>query len=236
MIKCLAVDDSPLALDLLENYIGKVDFLSLECKCNNAIEAIDVLGKKTIDVIFLDIQMPDITGIDLLRTLQKKPKIIFTTAYPEYAVEGFDLDASDYLLKPFSFERFLKAVKKVQAQLLADQETEISENEQPFIFVKSGYESVKIFLRDILYVEAMKDYVQFVTTENKILTLKSMKEVLEEISEEEFIRVHRSFIVSKSKITKVTSQKIFIGKNEIPLGDIFRPAFLEWFNKQSGSI
>ncbi len=232
MIRCLAVDDSPLALDLLESYIQKVDFLSLERKCNNAVEAIDVLGKNNIDVVFLDIQMPDVTGIDLLKTLHKKPKVIFTTAYPEYAVEGFDLDATDYLLKPFSFERFLKAVQKVQSQLLAEQENEISENEKTFLFVKSGYESVKIFLQDILYVEAMKDYVQFVTPGKKILSLKSMKDVLEEVPEEEFIRVHRSFIVSKSKITKVTSQKIFIGQHEIPLGDIFRPAFLEWFNEK----
>lgn len=228
MIRCLAVDDSPLALDLLESYIRKVDFLSLERKCNNAIEAMDVLGKNNIDVIFLDIQMPDITGIDLLKTLQKKPKIIFTTAYPEYAVEGFNLDATDYLLKPFSFERFLKAVQKVQAQLLAEEENGTTD----FIFVKSGYESVKIFLSEILYIEAMKDYVKYVTPHKKILSLKSMKEVLEEIPGEEFIRVHRSFIVSKSKITKVTTQKIFIGKHEIPLGDSFRPAFLQWFNEK----
>lgn len=234
MIRCIAVDDSPLALDLLESYISKVEDLSLERKCTNAIEATDVLGKTKIDLIFLDIQMPDVTGIELLKTMRVRPKVIFTTAFPDYAVEGFDLDATDYLLKPFSFERFVKAVNKVRTQLDIGRSHEQQDKEPQHIFVRSGYDTVKIFLDDILYVEAMKDYVRFVTKTQKFLSLKSMKEVITELPEDQFIRVHRSFIVPKAKISRVSPQKLSVDKYEIPIGESFRSAFFDWFNKQRG--
>lgn len=233
MIRCIAVDDSPLALDLLENYISQVKDLSLERKCTNAIEAADVLSKKEIDLIFLDIQMPDITGIDMLKALQIRPKVIFTTAYPDYAVEGFNLDASDYLLKPFSFERFEKAVNKVRAQLEAERSHDAQEREQNYIYIRSGYDTIKLSLDDILYVEAMKDYVRYVTKQQKVLALKSMKEVAAELPEDQFIRVHRSFIVPRAKISRVSPQKIFVDTYEIPIGESFRPAFFEWFNRKN---
>lgn len=233
MIRCIAVDDSPLALDLLESYIGQVKDLTLERKCTNAIEAADVLNKKEIDLIFLDIQMPDITGIEMLKSLRVRPKVIFTTAYPDYAVEGFNLDVTDYLLKPFSFERFEKAVNKVRAQLEAERSHEAQEREHNYIYIRSGYDTIKLSLDDILYVEAMKDYVRFVTKQQKVLALKSMKEVIAELPEEQFIRVHRSFIVPRAKISRVSPQKIFVDTYEIPIGESFRPAFFEWFNRKN---
>lgn len=224
MIKCVAVDDSPLALRLLEDYIHKVNFLTLEYSFTNAIEAAGILRRKKAHLLFLDIQMPDISGISLLGALEYKPKVIFTTAYPDYAVEGFNLDAVDYLLKPFSFERFFKAVSKAKEQLneLFLQETEA---DAAFIFVRSGYETVKIVLNDIMYIEALKDYVQIFTVHKKIVSLMGMKEILAGLPGEEFVRVHRSYIIPLSKVTRITSRKVYIGEKEIPLGESFRKEF-----------
>lgn len=231
MIRCIAVDDSPLALDLLENYISKIDDLVLERKCTNAIEAAGVLEQVKVDLLFLDIQMPDITGIELLKSMRVRPKVIFTTAFPDYAVEGFNLDAVDYLLKPYSYERFEKAVNKVRSQIEADRVTESPAGEAPHIFVRSGYDTVKILLDDIVYVEAMKDYVRYVTSNQKFLSLKSMKDVIGELPPDKFIRVHRSYIVPKSKITRVSPHHLYVDTNEIPIGESFRTAFFEWFQK-----
>jgi DNA-binding LytR/AlgR family response regulator len=228
MIKCIVVDDSPLAIDLLEDYIGKVNFLKLEKSFTNALEAIGTLEKGTIDLIFLDIQMPDITGIDLLKGLTQKPKVIFTTAYSNYAFEGFELDVSDYLLKPFSFERFMKAVNKVKAQL-ASEDGNNSINkvlDDKYIFVKSGYESVKIFLKDIQYIEALKDYIQIYTNTERILSLMSMKDILEVLPQEEFVRIHRSHIVPLWKVSKVSAHTLTVEGKEMHIGDVFRDEFI----------
>jgi len=229
MINCLAIDDSPLALELLEKYIGDIGYLRLIKSCTNALEAIEILRKGNVDLIFLDIQMPDITGIDLLKSLKVKPKIIFTTAYPNYALEGFNQNASDYLLKPFSFERFKIAVEKVNRQLQLEKNEE-SDNE--FIFVKSGYETIKIQIKNILYIEALKDYIQIFTKEQKILSLMSMKEILELLPFGEFIRVHRSYIISAGKITKVAPRRIYIGEKEIPIGNIHRDEFAKFLKEK----
>lgn len=230
MIKCIIIDDSPLAIDLLEDYISRVNFLKLEHKFTNAIESLGFADKGNIDLIFLDIQMPDISGIELMKKLDKKTKVIFTTAFSKYAVEGFNLDAVDYLLKPFSFERFLKAVNKVRTHLTSEKTLSSITNENTFFFVRSGYESIKVHFKDILYIEALKDYVQIFTTEKKIVALFSMKEILKELPQNDFVRVHRSYIVSLSKISKVSSTKVQIGLKDIPLGSHFRESFIEKMN------
>ncbi len=222
MINCIAIDDSPLALELIEDYIHKINYLHLVKSCTNALEAIESLRKGNVDLLFLDIHMPDISGIDLLRSLKVKPKIIFTTAYPNYALEGFNQNASDYLLKPFSLERFKVAVEKVDRQLKLEGRKSI---EKDHIFIKSGYESLKIEIKDILYIEALKDYIQIFTAEQKILSLMSMKDILEMLPAEKFKRVHRSFIISADKISRVAPRKVYIGTKEVPLGDIYRDAF-----------
>lgn len=234
MIKCIAVDDSPLALDLLEDYISQVDFLVLERRCSSAIEAAEILHKGKIDLMFLDIQMPDFSGLDLLKSLDKKCKVILTTSFTQYAVEGFNLEVTDYLLKPFSFDRFLKAVNKVKANLKSEDISGVSlkEKDDKYIFIKSGYDSVKIFLNDILYIEALKDYVQVFTPAGKVLSLMSMGEILAELPEDEFIRVHRSYIVPFSKISLISPRKIFIGQKEIPLGEVFRTPFFDKVNRK----
>lgn len=235
MIRCIAVDDSPLALDLLEDYSKRTGILSLEHKCTNALEAAKILSKGKYDLVFLDIQMPDFSGIDLAKNISKPTRIIFTTAYPDYAVEGFNLDATDYLLKPFSFERFSKAVNKVVEQMQKEKlSLQLPVTEDKFIYVRSGYDTIKILLRDIYYIEALKDYIQVFTAHGKIMSLVSMKEILHMLPGEEFVRVHRSFIVPLSKISKVSPKRIFIGKKEIPLGDVYRPVFQTEMAKRTG--
>jgi DNA-binding LytR/AlgR family response regulator len=222
MIRCLTIDDSPLALDLLDDYINKTDDLKLVKRCTNALEALELIRSGNIDLIFLDIQMPDITGIDLLKSLKNKPKVIFTTAFTDYAVEGFNLDATDYLLKPFSYERFRKAVDKViQQSRLEKNQTEEKSN----IFIKSGHETLKILTEEILYIEALRDYVQIFTKKQKILSLISMKEFMGMLPAEEFIRIHRSYIISLDKISKISARKVLVGNKEIPVGDNYKDEF-----------
>ncbi|MGZ4098977.1 MAG: LytR/AlgR family response regulator transcription factor [Bacteroidia bacterium] len=222
MMRCLAIDDSSLALDLLEDYIGRVDYLHLVKRCQSALEAGEILRKENIDLIFLDIQMPDITGIDLLKSLSHKPKVIFTTAYPNYAIEGFNLSAIDYLLKPFSFERFKTATDKAFLQLKLENSQVKHEN---FIFIKSGYDTIKIRLQDIIYIEAQRDYIQIFTKEKKIMTLMSMKDILNMLPPDNFARIHRSFIVAIDKISGFSGKKVFVETKEIPVGDIYRKDF-----------
>jgi two-component system LytT family response regulator len=231
MIRCAIIDDSPLAVDLLTDYIQKVDFLRLEHTFTNAVESLVFLERGNVDLLFLDIQMPEISGIELMKKLNKKTKVIFTTAFSKYAVDGFNLNAVDYLLKPFSFERFLEAVNKVKTQMESEKILFSASKDDAFIFVKSGYESIKVYFKDILYIEALKDYVQIFTTEKKILALLSMKNFLAELPQDNFIRVHRSYIVSLSKITKVSTTKIEVGLKVIPLGNLFRSSFLEKMSK-----
>jgi two-component system, LytTR family, response regulator len=229
MIRCIIVDDSPLALDLLENYITKIPELHLVKRCTNALEAIETLRKCKTDLLFLDIQMPDITGIDLLNSLDCKPKVIFTTAFPNYAVEGFNLNASDYLLKPFSFERFNTAVQKVKLQIELEKAKTISDES---IFVKSGYDTVKIRCSDILYIEALKDYILIFAKDKKVITLMGMKDILEILPKNDFVRTQRSYIVSLDKITRISPRKVFIGEIEIPIGEIFKDEFLTAIKKK----
>ncbi|MEY5048635.1 MAG: hypothetical protein RLZZ175_1994 [Bacteroidota bacterium] len=230
-INCIAIDDEPLALDVIEHLASKIPFLDLKAKINNPFDAFEVLHNEKIDLIFLDIQMPQITGFEFLRTLNNKPLVIFTTAYPNYALESYELDAVDYLVKPIPFERFLKAVNKAKLRLGANTPTneliEISSSNHnnDFIFVKTEYKTVKIFLEDILYIESLKDYVSFQLKTEKIQSLLSIKSVEEHLPHEQFVRVHRSFIVAFNKIDEIERNNITIAKKTIPIGDNYRDTF-----------
>lgn len=221
-MKCIIVDDEPLAREILESYVEKVPFLKLIASCKNAFEALDKIQQEKPDVIFLDIQMPDLNGIQFYESLVYKPLVIFTTAYSDYAVSGFDLDATDYLVKPFSFDRFMKAVNKARV----NQKKEVLEDSgnfrRKFMFVKDGVKIVRVPYDDILYFEGMKDYVKIVMKGKFILTLISMQHMADKLPNDLFVRVHRSYIVSISKIEKVEKNRVVIADKWIPVGNSYK--------------
>ena len=227
-IICLLVDDEPPALDILKNYIAAVSSLELAGTCSNAVEALNLLREQTIDLLFLDIEMPHLLGTDLIRTLNKPSKVIFTTAYRKFAVEGFELNAVDYLLKPISFERFLKAVNKVmETSLKVTDNNEVIYDQQnnsqnSFINLRADRKNLKIPLDDILYVESLKDYIKVVTTTKNIITKQSISSLEEILPASNFLRIHRSFIVAVNKIESFTSDTIEIAKHELPISRMYR--------------
>ncbi|MFN8354129.1 MAG: LytTR family DNA-binding domain-containing protein [Spirosomataceae bacterium] len=222
-LRCLAVDDEKLALRLLEDNIRQVPFLELVKSCKNAFEAMQVLQQEQIDLLFLDIQMPGLLGTKFLQSLTEKPMVIFITAYDQYAVESYDLNVIDYLLKPVTLERFVKAVNKAHEQHALRQApaAPVATALSDAMFVNVEYSLVKIRFADILYIEALKDYVKiFVTTATKpILTKLNLKAIEEKLPTEQFLRVHRSFIVSLDKIESIRNHRIRLGNTEIPLSD-----------------
>ena len=221
-IGCIAVDDEPPALKLLEKYIQAIPALELKGTCNNAVDALAFLNSNSIDLIFLDIQMPHILGTDFMRTLRNPPKVIFTTAFRKFAVEGFDLDAVDYLLKPISFQRFLKAINKVlKLDLTVNKKNVIisqtgTENENNFIYLRTDRKNIRVNFEDILFVESLRNYIKVVTKDKTIVT-KYPISTIEVTLPSSFIRIHRSFIVSKNKIESLTHNFIQIGKYELPV-------------------
>lgn len=231
-ISCLIVEDEPLARNLLTEYVRKVSYLNLVKACSGPLEAMEVLRTTSVDLLFLDVQMPEITGISFLKSLQKKPLVILTTAYSEYALEGYELDITDYLLKPITFERFLKAVDKVNQRLatgvITPAEKPSGEAPTPFIFVKDGTKLVKIRWDDILYVEGLKDYVTIHTRTQKVISLQRLKVLEEQLPPDKFIRVHNSFIVALDAIDSVHKDKIQIGTASVPVGDTYKKAFREF--------
>lgn len=226
MLRCLAVDDETLALDLLEDNIRQIPFLQLVKRCKNAYEAMDVLQKESIDLIFLDIQMPGITGMQFLQSLQTKPMVIFITAYKKYALEGFDLDVLDYLVKPVPFERFLKAATKameyhhLKTKPQPQQPTTFSD----YIFVNADYNLIKIVISDIAYIEGLKDYIKIYLSNvaKPIITRLSMKSMEEKLPPEKYIRVHKSFILSIDKITSIRKSRVRLGNAEVPISEHYR--------------
>jgi two-component system LytT family response regulator len=224
IIRCLIVDDEPPAREIIRRYIEAMPVLQLAGECANAIEAFGFLQKQSIDLMFLDIRLPQLNGNDFLKTLKNPPKVIFTTAYPEYALEGYELDVVDYLMKPIPFDRFLKAVNKVCE--LNSTKTEAQNGEEKktesFVYFRADRKMVKVMLRDILYIESMKDYVKLFTVNGTVITKQSISSVEEMLPEKEFIRVHRSYIVSISKIKTFTSELLEIEKTEIPIGKLYR--------------
>lgn len=235
-LKCLIVEDEPLARNLMTEYVKKVSYLQLVDACSNPLSALEVLRNNTIDLMFLDIQMPELTGITLLKTLQKKPLVILTTAYSEYAIESYELDVVDYLLKPITFDRFLKAVDKASQRIsaistalpAAEKQTEPT---TPFVFVKDGTKLVKIQWSDILYVEGLKDYVTIHTKTQKVITLQRLKTLETQLPADKFIRVHHSFIVALSAIDAIHKGEIQIGNAFIPVSDSYKKSFREFIEK-----
>jgi len=233
-LRTIAIDDEPLALRLVSDYISKTPFLELVGAFDNPLDAIDFLSTQSADLIFVDIQMPDLSGIEFARSLEDAPKIIFTTAYEKYAIEGFKLSAIDYLLKPFSYEEFLKAAGKArkQVELETNALPSIEANNQ-FLFLKSEYKIRRINFNDILYIEGLKDYIKvFVTGDDKpVLSLNSIKSLEQKLPEQKFMRVHRSFIVNLDKIETIERSRIIFGKVYIPVSDQYKEKFQEYLDK-----
>jgi two-component system LytT family response regulator len=221
MIKCVAIDDEPLALEVLKKYIARLPQLNLEMAFSDAVEAAAYLQKNKADLLFLDIQMPDMNGFQLYKELPEKPMVIFTTAYQEFAVQGFEVDAIDYLLKPFNLARFEKAVAKALARENIKEKEEVSPSQ--FLYIHSDYKMVKIPFAEIIYIEALDDYVKVITATQSFLTLLSMKKILEKLPKKKFIRIHRSYIVANDKITFLQYRKVGLpNKMELPVGDTYR--------------
>ncbi len=235
-MNCIIIDDEPLAIEVLQGYCEKMDFIYLIGTYTNPLEAITAIKEKKIDLIFCDIEMPQISGIDFINSLDNKPLFIFTTAYSQYAVEGFELNAVDYLVKPIPYPRFIKAISRAK-ELLADKNIPVESHifpshgekkaPQNFIFVKAEYESIKIDLDDIEYIQGLKDYLKIhITGTNKaILTLMSFKEVLERLPTNQFLRVHKSFVVNVNYIKTVQRNRIVINDVRIPIGESFKTDF-----------
>jgi len=222
-ISCIVVDDEPLALEVLSSFIARIPYLVLEGQYTDPFFAMEHLRKKKVDLLFVDIQMPDISGIELVKTLNNPPKIVFTTAYSSYAIEGFNLNAMDYLLKPIAFDRFLVAVNKVRDYMeLSEAAQDVHQPEEKdvpeYMFVKSNYKDIKINFNEVLYIEGSEDYIKIHTTTKKVMTLLSMKGVMEKLPENQFIRIHRSFIVAIDKIESKSNERITIGKQSLPIG------------------
>ena len=219
MLKCIIVDDEQPALNILIKYASQTPFLQLELATTDALEAQSFLQSNSIDLLFLDIQMPDLDGISFLKSLVNPPKVIFTTAYDQYALKGYDLEIVDYLLKPIPFDRFLKATNKAN-QLISLSST-ASSNRQNFIWVRTDYQQKKIVLEDIYFIEGLKDYVKIHTTGGLIMTKLNLKNFALKLSDQEFIRVHRSFIVNISKVQSVQKSRLYINDREIPVSDAY---------------
>ena len=237
--KCLIVDDEPLARDLMRSHINKLENFQIVAECGDAMKALYELRSHPVDLMFMDIQMPQITGIEFLRTLRNPPKVIITTAYREYAVEGFELDVVDFLLKPITFERFLKAVNKYYQSgpgepLKTLENLQVnSSSDEDFIYVKENKKVIKLHLSEILYIEGLSEYVQIHTENRKIVTKNSMNNMAAKLPEPGFLRIHKSFIVSLAKIEAFTSTTIEIPGKKLPIGRSYKNAVIEALQVQS---
>jgi DNA-binding LytR/AlgR family response regulator len=240
-IKCLVIDDEPPARDILKKHIAGVEALELSGDCSNAVEALTFLQHQPVDLLFLDIQMPHILGTSFIRTMKNPPKVIFTTAFRKYAIEGFDLNAVDYLLKPISFERFLQAVNKVlQINLTAPGHTNNSgeaaaEQAHPFLYFRVERKMVKVFLDDVLFVESLKDYIKIFTTNKTIITKQPISSLEELLPSDAFIRIHRSYIIAVNKIDSFNADSVEIRKNELPIGRLYKHDVNRLLNSSSAS-
>ncbi|MBU2930087.1 LytR/AlgR family response regulator transcription factor [Winogradskyella psychrotolerans] len=236
-ISCVVVDDEPMALNLVESYVEKTPFLDFKKKCSSAIEAMEYIKSNPVDLLFLDIQMPDLTGIEFSKMLPKETRVIFTTAFDHYALEGFKVEALDYLLKPFDYAEFLAAANKANTwfELVKGKRQSILSEEKEFLFVKSEYKQLRIKLADVLYFEGLKDYIKIWLKDNPkpILTLMSLKSLEEELPATQFMRVHRSFIVSLNNIDVIERSQIIINDQRITVSEQYKPKFLEYINNHS---
>lgn len=234
-IDCIAIDDEPLALDIIRDYSGKVSFLNLIRTFDNALESLEFLKHNKVDLLLLDIQMDDLTGIQLLNVIKQKPLVIFTTAYDKFAIQGYELDALDYLLKPISFERFLKAIDKAYDRLQSKSDLRIQEipikNQAPagddYFFVKTEFHLEKVRFSDILFIEGMGDYLLIQTHAGRIMTLQNFKKIEDVLPQSMFFRVHKSYIVALDKINKIERNRIYINQKIIPISDTYKKSFYD---------
>ena len=242
-MNCIAVDDEVLALKKIQRYAEKIGYLNLLGTFDNALATFSFLREKKVDLIFLDIQMDEFTGIQLLETLKDPPYVILTTAYDEYALKAYELDVVDYLMKPIPFERFIKGVEKVYARFLKESNIQLqqqtnqvqqqSQTEPQFTFIKSGNKTVKIYFNKILYIEGMRDYLQIHTEDNKFMTLLNLKNIQEILDPKKFVRVHKSYIISFDKIDYIENNTIKIRDKLIPVSNTYKVAFHNLLNKKN---
>ena len=240
-ISCIIVDDEPMARNLVESYVAKTPYLVLKQTCASALDAMEFLQSEAVDLLFLDIQMPDLSGIEFSKMLPKHTRVIFTTAFDQYALEGFKVEALDYLLKPFDYAEFLAAANKARTwfELIKGKEQSTASSsaspDKEFLFVKSEYKQLRIKLTDVLYFEGLKDYIKIWLKDNPkpILTLMSLKSLEEELQESQFMRVHRSFIVSLKNIETIERNQIEINNQRITISEQYKPKFLEFVNNNS---
>jgi DNA-binding LytR/AlgR family response regulator len=233
-LKCIIVDDEPLAIEVMESYVSKVEQLELVNTFRNAVSAFSFLQQQKVDLLFLDIQMPKLTGIDFIKTLKNPPKVVFTTAYRDYALDGFELEVVDYLLKPIPFDRFLKAVGKVLVQpasISAPAKNSVKDESKQPVFFKVDKKMVKVNVSDILYIESIKDYVKVKTTDKEIITQQKIGYLEESLPSHSFLRIHRSFIVSLDKIDSYSATEIDIGKIQLPIGRNYKNEVLKILSK-----
>jgi len=238
VLRCMIIDDEPLPLELLSDYVQKTPFLQLQGAYSNPLEALSIIQSESVDLIFLDIQMPEFSGLQFMQSLNHKCKVIFTSAYPDYAIQGYEFDVVDYLLKPVSFERFLKAATKALDNNylpLHDGRSEslAVQREEKVLFVKTDYKIVKVVLSDILYIEGLKEYIAIHTSQEKVITLQTLKKMEDILPPLQFRRVHKSFIVAIDKIDSIERNRIFIKKDIIPIGDSYKESFLRLLNNKN---
>ena len=230
-IQCLIVDDEPPARELLVSYIEKMDDLEIRGQCSNALEAFAFLQRNPVNILFLDIQMPRMNGLELTKSLQQRPRIILTTAFREFAVEGFELDVLDYLVKPISFERFLKSISKYHQYNILNQPTASENSEEPFekayMYFKVNKDLVKIFLKEIIYIESIKDYVKIVTPGRSVITYQRIGYMEEKLPENKFVRIHKSYIIAVDKIVSYNNEEVNVQSFSLPIGRNYKQQFLK---------
>ncbi|HUR12088.1 MAG TPA: LytTR family DNA-binding domain-containing protein [Flavitalea sp.] len=227
MLNCLIIDDEPIARKGLKEYIQDVEFLHFEGEFDNPIKSMDAISNGKIDLLFLDIQMPKISGMEFLRSLRNPPLVIFTTAYPQFAVDGFELNAVDYLLKPFSFERFLKAVLKARQLLESAKATQTPKGGEDYFFIKSDNRLVKIYYHDVLFAEALQNYVAIHTKEKKFITYLTFKSVEEHLPADSFLKIHKSYIISLARVDSIEGNEVRIGPHSLPISRTSRDEIME---------
>jgi len=230
-INCIAIDDELPALNQMQDYIAKIPYLNLVGSFNNGLDALSFLKENTVDLLFLDVQMDDLNGIQLLQVLNNKPKVILTTAYNQYALKAFDLEVSDYLLKPISFERFVKAVEKIFRELDTSTEDKMEKRKRNYFFVKTEFKMVRIDFDEIIYIEGLKEYLIIKTITGKVLSLMTFKEIIDILPENNFVRTHKSYIVAINKIESIERNRIKIGEKLIPVGNTFKDEFYKRISK-----
>lgn len=232
-LKCVIIDDEPLAIDIIEGHILRTGFLELQAKFTNPVVAFDYLTKALTDILFIDIQMPDLSGLELVRRLDHKPLLIFTTAYDKYALEGFKADAIDYLLKPVDYPEFLKAAEKARKWITANNKNQIIRSDKDFLFIKSEHKIIRIDLKSIRYIKGMSEYVKIYRDNARpVMSLISLKSLEGQLPEDQFMRVHKSYIVNLQKISEVESNKIICGDGTpIPVSTLYKEKFQTYLNK-----